>query len=153
MTRYPAALDAFPTLTDGLDTLRAAPWNLLLSALEAIESELGTNPSGTFATLAARLDDLKVVERGEGNFVDADLQSTTGVTVGLSEPFSDTAKMVVIVAPHYDPVAAGGGNNAFLFYVDNITTTNFRLRAWARDGSNPAGTDAHDIRWIAFQFP
>lgn len=59
---YPTALDNFPTnRTDStpLTTTHPADHNNEADAVNKIEAELGTNPSGTFATLAARLDDLQ----------------------------------------------------------------------------------------------
>jgi hypothetical protein len=58
-TVYPGALDAFtnPTATSALDVKdHAGDHANALDAIEAIEGELGLNPSGTVATVAARLD-------------------------------------------------------------------------------------------------
>jgi hypothetical protein len=57
---YPGSLDSLtnPTSTDTLDSAtvpHAAQHANANDAIENIEAELGTNPKGTFATVAARL--------------------------------------------------------------------------------------------------
>ncbi len=63
MTNYPAGLDTFPRVTG--DTAMSVGvggethselHNGLAAAIEKIETELGTNPSGAYATVAARFD-------------------------------------------------------------------------------------------------
>lgn len=60
-TNYPSTLDSFtnPTATDTLDSAtvpHAAQHDNINDAVVAIETELGTLPKGTFATVKARLD-------------------------------------------------------------------------------------------------
>ena len=64
-SNYPGSFDSFPTITaDKLmsDTVggraHRALHNDLGDAVEAVQAELGTNPSAAFATVVARLDDL-----------------------------------------------------------------------------------------------
>ena len=58
---YPTAIDDFVTNRTGSDskTGHAAVHNDLADAIEKIEGELGINPSGTQATVRARLDQLQ----------------------------------------------------------------------------------------------
>lgn len=61
-SKYPAALDNLPTNrtdTTPLTTTHPSDHNNAADAVNKIESELGTNPSGSYATLAARLDALQ----------------------------------------------------------------------------------------------
>lgn len=56
---YPEALDGYtslPLVTDGVSEIRARDVNSLRDAIVKIEQELGVQPSGTYATVRARLD-------------------------------------------------------------------------------------------------
>ena len=61
---YPDSYDTLPTFTDGSDprdttpsaVLTAAEMTAIVSAVTAIQAELGLTPSGALATVAARLD-------------------------------------------------------------------------------------------------
>ena len=58
---YPWQIDAYNTLPlrrDGIDEIVAADVNRLRDAIVKIEQELGVQPSGTFGTVADRLDDI-----------------------------------------------------------------------------------------------
>lgn len=63
-TAYPGALDSFtnPTGTDALNSAtvpHADQHANANDAVEAVQAELGVTPSGAYATVAARLDDLQ----------------------------------------------------------------------------------------------
>ncbi len=63
---YPGGYDAFsnPTSTDNLDSVtvpHAAQHGNANDAIEAIEAELGLNPSGSQATVRARIDGIEAV--------------------------------------------------------------------------------------------
>lgn len=53
---YPNSVDTFTTKTDGIDDVMAEDINSIQSAVEAVETELGTLPKGAYATVKARLD-------------------------------------------------------------------------------------------------
>jgi hypothetical protein len=79
---YPGALDNFaeasPTNLGDNDTTgrtHSERHDDVEAAVEAVQGELGLNPSGTFATVVARLDDL---DEGFGN-----TESVTSTTPGL----------------------------------------------------------------------
>ena len=58
---YPYDLDGYSTLPlrrDGIHEIVAADHNRLRDAIVKIEQELGIQPSGTFSTVASRLDDI-----------------------------------------------------------------------------------------------
>lgn len=54
-TVYPGTLDSWTDKTDGVDIYYAAHVNNLQDAVEAIETELGTDPAGTATDLKTRL--------------------------------------------------------------------------------------------------
>lgn len=65
-TQYPNFIDSFaqlPLLVDGVNQVRADDVNRVRNAIVAVETELGTNPSGVYGTVADRLD---VLEAGGG---------------------------------------------------------------------------------------
>jgi len=51
-TNYPDGIDSYTEKTDGVDTASASHINDLQDAVEAIETELGTNPKGSFTNVA-----------------------------------------------------------------------------------------------------
>ena len=58
---YPGQIDGYSTLPlrkDGVHEIRADDYNRLRDAIIKIEQELGIEPSGVFATVLARLDDI-----------------------------------------------------------------------------------------------
>lgn len=58
-SRYPNAIDSsteIPKATDNVTPVNAEGYNRVRDAILEVESELGINPSGTFGTVAARLD-------------------------------------------------------------------------------------------------
>ena len=57
-TNYPGAIDTFTAQTDDVDDVLAADMNDVQDPVNAIETELGTDPAGAFATVKARLDDM-----------------------------------------------------------------------------------------------
>lgn len=54
-TDYPGAIDSWAAVTDNVDDVLAVHVNRLSSAANAIESELGTSPSGSFGTVKLAL--------------------------------------------------------------------------------------------------
>lgn len=60
-TSYPTTIDTtteLPLLVNGSSSLDGDHINTLRGAVVAVETELGTNPSGSFATVKARLDNV-----------------------------------------------------------------------------------------------
>ena len=58
---YPDGIDGYSTLplrVDNVHEIVAADHNRLRNAIVRIEQELGVQPSGTFATMADRLDSI-----------------------------------------------------------------------------------------------
>ena len=87
---YPSGFDAFPTIT--ADKLLSdvvggraprAMHNELGDVIEAMQAELGLNPSGQAATVVARLDDLTVVNVKDYGAAGND---TTDDTVPIAKP-------------------------------------------------------------------
>lgn len=65
-SNYPGALDTFPTRSTG-DVVPVADHNNPTTAIVAIETELGTNPSGAATTVASRLDGLGYLAAPSGS--------------------------------------------------------------------------------------
>lgn len=79
--RYPTALDdllTIPKVTDLVSPVRAADHNILVDGVLAIEQELGTNPSGVYATVKDRLDALQSGSFSEYLLEKGDLITSTG---------------------------------------------------------------------------
>jgi hypothetical protein len=80
-SNYPTALDSFPTNRVDGQTIEPETDNDQADALNKIEAELGTNPSGNFNSVRERLDvDVIVkVQSGKG-FI------SHGTTAGAARP-------------------------------------------------------------------
>lgn len=64
MTNYPAQIDnnvSLPRVQDNLTSVGGETVNRLRDAIIAIENELGAKPSGTFATVRARMDHIETL--------------------------------------------------------------------------------------------
>ena len=73
-TNYPAGLDAFPTVgaATPMDTSGSEHdllHNNMGDAIEALELELGAQPSGIFDSLVQRLDALRDAARTDANMI------------------------------------------------------------------------------------
>ncbi len=149
MTQYPNALDSFPNLVDGTiqvrDMLRIL--NRFEEGLEAVEAELGVNPSGSFVDLATRLRRVGRWETGSLTAQAIQFGNTAGVTVNLTEGlFFNPAKMHV----HAISVLPGAtGNRPVQFYATDITVTSFKLRAFDKSGGGPTVADDILVYWFA----
>lgn len=83
--RYPTDLDnliSIPKVTDLVSPVRATDHNILVDAALAIEQELGTNPSGVYATVKDRLDAIQ-----SGNFSEYLLEKGDLITSTGSAPY------------------------------------------------------------------
>ena len=80
LTGYPSAVDTRTTLTDDPngDEIVASHPNGTASAVIAVETELGINPSGTASTVVGRLD---VATNSDGTIKQAVIQSGTGTAI------------------------------------------------------------------------
>lgn len=58
MSDYPGAVDTFSTKVDNVDDVLAAHVNALQAAMVAVQTELGTDPAGSYATVKAWLESL-----------------------------------------------------------------------------------------------
>jgi hypothetical protein len=75
MSSFPASLDNFTSLVDTVDDMEAVNVNELQDAIEAIETELGTDPAGTATDVKTRLARLM---DGPGNL---SLKAATTLTI------------------------------------------------------------------------
>ena len=79
--QYPTQLDSLltiPKVTDLVSPVRASDHNILVDAALAIEEELGTNPSGVYATVKDRLDAIQSGNFSEFLLEKGDLITSTG---------------------------------------------------------------------------
>ena len=56
---FPSSVKSFTDKTDNIDDVMATDINSAYDEIEAIETELGTDPAGTFDTVVLRLDDIE----------------------------------------------------------------------------------------------
>jgi hypothetical protein len=66
-SNYPGAIDSYSTKVNNIDDVDASHVNNLQDAVVAIETELGTNPSGSNATVAARFSSIETQLAGLGS--------------------------------------------------------------------------------------
>jgi len=91
-TNYPGAYDSYASKTDGIDVVMASHVNDLQDAISAIEHELGINPKGSYATIAAAV--AAMLDCNTGGTLHGNVACDAGVTidgVDISE-LSGTAK-------------------------------------------------------------
>lgn len=72
---YPGTLDNFTPKVDNVDSIMAADINELQTAIEAIETELGTDPAGSAADLKTRL------AKALSDAGDLEFAASTGLTI------------------------------------------------------------------------
>lgn len=58
---FPGAIKSFTTKTDGVDDVLASHMNDVQLEVNAIETELGTTPSGSYATVKARIEAIEAI--------------------------------------------------------------------------------------------
>lgn len=132
MTNYPAQIDnnaSLPLVTDNLTPVSGDTVNRLRNAIIAVENELGAKPSGTFATVRARLDKLEELIILDVVTINGDLGGTTQSpkVIGLQgRPLSSAAPTfsqtiawdgVAWVPRDAVQIAQDLGNTALLPYV------------------------------------
>jgi len=97
--KYPNEYDDLPIFVDGITPVNADGINCLRNSILAIEHELGIDPSATFGTVRARLDDMdqRIAQGGGGNtgkskasaadqsfgFLDTKIRAGSNVTISL----------------------------------------------------------------------
>ena len=154
-TAYPGAIDAFtnPTSTDDLDTA-GVELDVVVSnlndAVEAIETELGTDPAGTWATVKARLDDMEAgvwapSDSGllAANFDPAAMAGSTALTINgtvyamkLWTPAQISVTNIVMHVNTAGATLTSGQNFAGLFDSSKarVGTSADQSTAWASTG-------------------
>jgi len=108
-SNYPGSLDSYTDKTDGVDVVMAAHINNLQDAIEAIEIELGTDPSGESITVASAIQG-KIGPSG-GN-LSGDLTADSGVKIDG-----------VDISVHTHSGAAGDAPNLPISSVTSLQST------------------------------
>jgi hypothetical protein len=133
-TVYPGALDAFtnPTATSALDVKdHAGDHANALDAIEAIEGELGVNPSGVAATVAARLATIEA--SGFLRFVPVNrITVFNAATTAVSIATTTTAAIASLPA---DAVLASG----YLEIVTDVAANNGNYMGVFHSGGGASG--------------
>lgn len=132
---YPGALDSFtnPTSTDGMNSPSHSDQHADANdAIEAIQAELGTNPSGSYTTVKDRLDDLAGGGGGSGGLVlvnSGTFSASSAVSVDsvFDSTFDDYRVLVTL--------ASSGAS----------TVVGMRLRASGTDDSTSGHYDANRL--------
>lgn len=86
-TVYPGGIDSYTNKVDGVSTVAAADTNNLQDAVRAIETELGTNPSGTYETVAQAITDQ--LSRAGGTMT-GDINMGSNSITNLADPVNFT---------------------------------------------------------------
>lgn len=104
---YPAALDSLGTAHANAETIVPATDNDQSDAINKIETELGINPSGTFADVAARLQSRQTVRKSaDQTFTTTTLANVTDMVFALLANVDYAFKFWV---PHTTGAAMGIG--------------------------------------------
>lgn len=142
-TNYPGALDTFPTRST--EIIPASDFNNPTDAIEAIEAELGTDPSGSAATVAARIGVLEEaplnVDHYGGNLATAVAAlPATGGRLYIPENGS-TRAIAASLLPANNVEIFGDGIGATVLRVSNGVT----LTGGALQWTNGQRVHVHDL--------
>lgn len=148
---YPAGLDELNagvgTPSDPLSApSHPAHHTALADAVEAIEGELGTDPSGAAATVKARLDGLDTTVSGKAASSHSHAESdVTGLVADLAGKVPASlvdAKGDIIAATANDTVARlGVGTNGHVLTADSAQSTGLKWAAASGSGDPTMGGD------------
>lgn len=124
MADYPGSLVSYTPKTDGVDDVLAAHINAVQVEIEAIEAELGTDPRGSAADVATRLDAIEATAAAAVTFLTSPLTSTSWD----GDARSSTSKTLIDLSAVF---GAPAGISAIL------------VRMIARDSGSAASTSAY----------
>ena len=105
-TSFPGTLDTGATVELATDFVRLGWGKDVEAAIVAIEAELGTDPAGSFATVAARLDQ---ISNPSGGGVTRGLASARpAASAGVFYYSTDTEILEVSTGAEWLPITMGG---------------------------------------------
>jgi len=165
-TNYPGALDTSANLkNDSNDSTvttvtHAAEHNDIADAVIAIEAELGANPSGSYATVAAAILNAPTSAPGAnqtfqatGNFIPLILRAFAGQTVNLQEWRSSggttVAHMTVAGLLNASSLSVGGSPLASTHLSDSAAIARLAGPAFTGNPTAPTAATADDDTSIA----
>ncbi len=152
-TGYPGAIDSYGNVADNVDTISASHVNDARRAIEAIETELGTAPSGSFADVKSRIAAITsqiflsagaaVPKTTAGCAAAAQSEMATNrqnlKTLDFDKDTEEHADFTFAMPSDYD----GGTVTAKFLWMHPATTTNFGV-VWGIEGRCYADGDALD---------
>lgn len=131
-TIYPSGIDGYtqlPLLVNLSSPIKAEDVNIVRNAVIAVEKELGINPSGTFATVRARLDSLEANGGGSGgpgvDFLSQDIQDPDNREYVLVNeiPYAGTVDSITTLCDSGNFTLTGYINGVALGGTPNNVTT------------------------------
>lgn len=152
-TTYPGAVDDYGSVVDSVDTISASHVNDARRAIEAIETELGTDPAGSQATVKARIAAITsqvflsagagVSKTTAGCAAATQSEMATNKqnikTLDFDKDTEEHADFTFAMPSDYD----GGTVTAKFLWMHPATTTNFAV-VWGIEGRCYADGDALD---------
>ena len=134
-TAYPAAVDSYGSVADNVDIVSASHVNDARRAIEAVETELGTDPAGSFATVKARIaaitSQMFLSAAGAVPKTTAGCAAAATTELGTNKQNFKTLDFDTTTEEHADFTFAlpsdynGGTMTAQVFWTHAATTTNF----------------------------
>ena len=119
MSDYPGALDSWTDKTDGVDSYLAAHINDLQDAVEAVQTELGTDPAGSLTDVTTRLA-MSLSDAGILQFADATTLTISAGGVTVTQNFHIIATEGAAVSDDLDTISDGAyGMILFLKTADS----------------------------------
>ena len=117
MSDYPGALDSWTDKTDGVDSYLAAHINDLQNAVEAVQTELGTDPAGSADDLKTRLA-MALSDAGILQFADATTLTISAGGVTVTQNYHKIATEGAAASDDLDTIT-GGADGLILFLKTN----------------------------------
>jgi hypothetical protein len=135
---YPGSIDSFGTVENNVDYVEAKHVNQLNDAINKIETELGTNPSGSFDDVKTRLDSLNI-----GNLSDVNISNPANYQTLIYDETSSKWENAEISA---DMISDG----ATKVIITATQETNFETAyTHSQTSGNPHGTTAAQVSAIS----
>lgn len=121
---YPYAYDNIPVIVDKVTEIKADVGNLFVNSINAIEAELGLDPSATYGTVRARLDALEaLIASLDGNII----VQENGVTISAQTTtfnFVGSGATITSPSPNVVDISLAAGDLETILSIGNNTGPN-----------------------------